>query len=152
MTKNEKLQAVFHLYATEHGYEPATVRDAVAWGVDQGMLPRPKNVDPIDILAAQMASALGQEYDTYEGRRYRVNHAVRTTKDGEQQTFWAIMGYAPHDHMEKAFGQRREHIVGECVQLNNDVLVYNHMNAGERPEIQMVLNFTNDVAERQAQG
>ena len=51
MTKNEKLQAVFHLYATEHGYEPATVREAVAWGVEQGMLPKPKDVDPLDILA-----------------------------------------------------------------------------------------------------
>ena len=151
MTKNEKLQAVFQLYASEHGYEPATARDAVAWGVEQGMLPRPKKIDPLDLLTAQMASALGQEYDTHNGRRYRVNHAVRLTQNGEQQTFWAMMGYASHEHMERAFGQRREHIVGECVQLNNDITVYNQMNAGKRPEIQLVLNFANDVAERETE-
>lgn len=149
MNKNEKLQAVFHLYVTEHGYEPATAREAVEWGVEQGMLPKPRKVDPLDILASQMASALGQEYETHNGRRYRVNHAVRLTQNGEQRTFWAIMGYAPHDHMEKAFAQRREHIVGECAQLNADITVYNEMNEGKRPVIQLVLDFTDDVAERE---
>ena len=53
--------------------------------------------------------------------------------------------------MERAFAQRREHIVGECVQLNTDVIVYNDMNDGQVSEIQMILDFREDVAERQQQ-
>lgn len=34
---------------------------------------------------------------------------------------------APHDHMEKAFAQRREQVVGDLVQLKTDVDVYNDM-------------------------
>ena len=51
--------------------------------------------------------------------------------------------------MERAFAQRREHIVNECVQLHTDITVYNELNTGKAPEIQMVLDFTEDVAERQ---
>ncbi len=37
-----------------------------------------------------------------KGRKYRVNHAVRVTKSGVQTTFWAIMGFAPREHMQRA--------------------------------------------------
>jgi hypothetical protein len=50
--------------------------------------------------------------------------------------------------MEKAFAQRREQIVGDCVQLRTDVGVYNDMNRGKQPSIQLVLDFTADVEER----
>ena len=99
-----------------------------------------------------MAQALRAEYKTDpKGRRYRVNHAVRVSKSGVQYTFWATMGYTPHDHMEKAFGQRREQIVGDCTQLKTDVDVYNDMTkAGQVVrKVQLILNFTDDVAERE---
>lgn len=149
MTKNELYQSVWHLYESEHGHKPSRTRDAIAWAVERGLLKEPKPISGLDILASQMANALREEYDTHKGYRYRVNHAVRVSNDGEQQTFWAIMGYADHPHMEKAFAQRREHIIGECVQLNTDVTVYNDLNAGKNPPIQMILDFTDDVAERQ---
>jgi hypothetical protein len=59
------------------------------------------------------------------------------------------MGYAPHDHMEKAFTQRRELIVGENFQLKVDIDVYNEFNAGKNPAIQLVLDYRDDVAERE---
>jgi hypothetical protein len=59
------------------------------------------------------------------------------------------MGYAPHSHMEKAFAQRRELIIGDNLQLKTDVDVYNSMFRGKNPEIQLVLNYTEDVAERE---
>jgi hypothetical protein len=46
------------------------------------------------------------------------------------------MGFAPHDHMEKAFAQRREQIVGDNLQLKIDVDVYNDLNKGKRPAVQ----------------
>jgi hypothetical protein len=95
-----------------------------------------------------MAKALREEYDTDEkGRRYRVNHAVRVTRSGVQYTFWARLGYAPKEHMVRAFNQRREQIVSDCVQLKIDVDVYNDMNNDSDP-VQLVLDFRDDVSER----
>lgn len=116
MTYNEQLQRIWHAYTKEHGYVPSSSRDAVAWGAQRGMIEVPVP-DPYDKLAEDMSRALREEYATDSiGRRYRRNHAVRVSKNGVQYTTWAIMGYAPRDHMQKAFRQRREQIVGECVQ------------------------------------
>lgn len=106
------------------------------------------DVDPYDVLADDMARALREEYATdARGRRYRVNHAVRVMRNSVQLTFWAILDFAPPEHMQKAFIQRREQIVGDCLQLRIDVDVYNDMNADRAP-VQLELNFTNDVIER----
>ena len=48
--------------------------------------------------------------------------------------------------MERAFAQRRQQIVGDCLQLRIDVDVYNDNHPDERP-IQLVLDFTRDVEE-----
>lgn len=149
-TKTDKLQAIWHRYEAEREHKPSSAREAVEWAVGEGLLDLPR-IDPYDVLAGQMASALRDEIQTdHQGRRYRVNHAMRVTRGGAQYTFWAVMGYAPHEHMERAFGQRREQIIGDCVQLRTDVDVYNDMNRGKRPEIQLPLDFTDDVAERLA--
>jgi hypothetical protein len=60
---------------------------------------------------------------------------------------WAIMGNAPREHMQKAFIQRREQIVGDCVQLSTDVEVYNDIS-GDQPPIPMLFDFRDDIAER----
>lgn len=50
----------------------------------------------------------------------------------------------------RAFAQRRDQIIGDCCQLKADVDVYNDMNRGKLPSIQLILDFTDDVAEREA--
>lgn len=147
MTYKEQLQRVWHKYEAKHGQLPATARDAVHWGVLNGLIEMPE-VDPLAKLAEDMAGALREEYAIDDaGRRYRVNHAVRVSKGGVQHTFWAIMKDAPREHMQKAFVQRREQIVGDCVQLATDVEAYNAMNE-EQPPIPMLLDFRDDVEER----
>lgn len=147
-TKAEQLQKAWHDYESTHERLPATTREVVEWAVREGRLSLP-NIDPFDALAGDMSRALREEYATdSQGRRYRVNHAVRISKGGVQHTFWAIMGFAPHPHMEKAFTQRREQIIGDCLQLKTDVDVYNNTNKDQEP-IQLVLDFTDDVAERE---
>ena len=148
--KSELLQRIWHHYEDQRGHRPTSAREAVEWGVAEGVLDLP-DIDLYDVLAGQMASALREEIQTdANGRRYRVNHAVRVSRGGVQYTFWASMGFAPHEHMEKAFAQRREQIIGDCVQLKTDVDVYNDLNRGKNPEIQLVLDFTEDVEERTA--
>lgn len=146
-TYNEQLQRIWHAFEEENGFMPSSARDAVKWGVGRGMI-AVSPPDPFDKLAEDMARALREEYGTdHLGRRYRKNHAVRVTKGGVQLTFWAMMGAAPREHMQKAFVQRREQIVGDCVQLATDVDVYNDTNPSQ-PPIQMPLDFRDDVIER----
>lgn len=147
MSYNEQLQNIWHEYEREHGFMPARVRDAVVWGEQRGMIVVTPP-DPYDKVAEDMARALREEYGTDRlGRRYRKNHAVRISKGGVQHTFWAILGHAPREHMQKAFVQRREQIIGDCVQLAVDVEVYNDQNR-DQPPIQMLLDFRDDVEER----
>lgn len=47
-----------------------------------------------------------------------------------------------------AFQQRRQQIVGDCVQLKADVDSYNENRTPERP-FQLILDFTVDVEERE---
>jgi hypothetical protein len=148
-TKVESLQQIWHKYDTERSHKPTSAREAVEWAVKEGLLDLP-DVDPYDILAGQMSQALREEYRQDEqGRRYRINHAVKVTKGGVQYTFWGVMGFASHEHMEKAFTQRREQIVSDNHQLKTDVDVYNDMVRGQHPPIQLMLNYTEDVAERE---
>jgi len=149
MTKSERLQQIWHSYDSERDHKPTSAREAIEWAVAKGILDLPE-VDPYDVLAGQMSSALREEYKTdSQGRRYRVNHAMRVTKGGVQYTFWGVMGFASHDFMEKAFAWRRDQIVGDNLQLKIDVDVYNDMIRGKHPEIQLVLDYTDDIAERQ---
>ena len=151
MTKQERLQKAWHHFDNRQGHLPSSARQACEWAVVAGLLSLPE-IDPYDVLAEEMAQALRSEYRTdSEGRRYRVNHAVRVSKSGVQYTFWAAMGFAPHEHMEKAFAQRRDQIVGDCFQLKTDVDVYNSLRDNKNPEIQLVLGFAEDVAEREEQ-
>lgn len=143
---NEDLQQIWHQYQQEMNDIPASARDAVAWGVARGLI-APPQVDPLDKLAEDMATALREEYRKDKlGRRYRVNHAVRVTKHGVQYTFWGVMDHSDRPFMEKAFGQRRKQIVGDCVQLRTDADVYNSKYPDQEP-IQVVLDFTVDVEE-----
>jgi hypothetical protein len=97
-----------------------------------------------------MASALREEISTdSRGRRYRVNYAVRVSKGGVQSTIWGVLGYADHAHMANSFAQRREQIVSDCCQLKADVDHYNDIRGEEDAPIQLVLDFTDDVAERE---
>src|ERR1035437_4685431 len=151
LTKTEKLQSAWHSYEGRCNHLPTSARQAVEWAVAEGLLELP-SIDPYDVLAGEMAQALRGEYATDdEGRRYRVNHAVRVTKGGVQYTFWAMMGCASHSHMERAFSQRREQIISDCVQLKTDVDVYNTLSRGRSSPIQLILDFTDDVAEREIQ-
>jgi hypothetical protein len=150
-TKREKLQRAWHRYDNEAKHKPSNTREVAEWAVAHGLLELPE-VDPYDVLAGQIAQALRDEYATdTKGRRYRINHAIRITKNGVQHTFWAMMGFASHNHMEIAFAQRREQIIGDCYQWKVDVDAYNGIRSGSTTPIQTVLDFTEDVAEREAQ-
>ena len=58
-------------YDSRRDHKPSSMKQAAAWAVADGLL-QLSEVDPIDILADQMAQAVREEYKTdSEGRRYR---------------------------------------------------------------------------------
>lgn len=142
-------QRLWREYEEVHDHNAASARDVIDWAVRERGLQLPR-VDPRDVLAERMSKHLREEYATdAKGRRYRKNHAIRVTKDGVQTTMWGIMGFAPHAHMQRAFTQRREQVIGDLVQLDVDVEVYNETIPKDK-QIQLVLDFKDDVAERRA--
>jgi hypothetical protein len=148
-TETEELQRLWIEYEEEHDHAAVSARDVIDWAVrERGF--RLQSVDPRDVAAARLSRALREQYATDDqGRRYRVNHAMRVTKNGVQTTFWGIMGFASHLHMQRAFTQRREQVIGDLVQLQIDVEVYNEKIPLEK-QIQLVLDFKDDVDERRA--
>ncbi len=145
----ERMQKAWHKYDSNHDHKPTTMRQAAEWAVGDGLLELPE-VDRYDVLAEKMANAVRAETRTDpQGRRYRVNHAVRVTKSGVQYTFWGMMGFAPIPHMHKSFAWRRNQVVDDLFKLKTDTDVFNDMLDDQRHHFQLVLNFTDDVAERE---
>jgi hypothetical protein len=145
-TYNEQMQKIWRAYEESGMPVPATARDVATWAIDLGLW-EPRQADIISQCADDLARALREEYRTDGfGRRYRTKHAVRITRGGVQYSLWADLDAAPREHMERAFAQRRQQIIGDCFQLRIDVDVYNDNNSDASP-IQLILDFTRDVEE-----
>ena len=105
----------------------------------------------IDAIAADIAQVFREEYRTdCHGRRYRAMHAATHKNGNKTLSLWADLDdpNAPHSHFVRSFSQRRQQIVGDCLQLKTDVDVYNDKREPDQP-IQIPLDFTLDVAEMQ---
>lgn len=149
LTYTEQLHRIVGEYMDSGEPWPATSRQIAAWGLERELW-APQRSGLIDQLADQLARAMREEYiNDPQGRTVRAKHATRIKQDGEQLTFWADIRSADPGHMQIAFQQRRQQIVGDCRQLKTDVDSYND-NANPGTPIQLVLDFTADVAELEA--
>ena len=120
------------------------------WAYGEG-LHKPNVRTIIDAIAADIAQVFREEYRTApSGKRYRAMHAVTKKMGNKTLSLWADMDnpIAPREHFVRSFADRRRQIVGDCVQLKTDVDVYNEKNPN-MPEIQLILDFAEDVAELQ---
>jgi hypothetical protein len=124
--------------------------DVAEWAYKNG-LHKPSVKTVIDAIASDIAQVFREEYrvDRY-GRRYRAKHATTHKRGNKTLALWADLDdpNAPHTHFVKSFAQRRQQIVGDCVQLKTDVDVYNEKRTPVEP-IQVPLDFTLDVIEMQ---
>lgn len=124
--------------------------EVAAWAYRNG-LHKPSVKTVIDVIAADIAQVFREEYRVdRHGRRYRAKHAATKKQGNKTLSLWADLDdpSAPHDHFVRSFGQRRQQIVGDCLQLKTDVDVYNDKRNPATP-IQMPLDFTLDVEELQ---
>ena len=146
MTYNEQMQHLANRYMQETGRTEVTSREMALWAIEKGhWQPQPSAL--VRQCADEFSRAMREKYvRDPQGRRVRVKH-VAIDKSGEEQIpLWADMRFATRKHMETAFQQRRQSIVGDCKQLKNDLDSYNeNFNAGN--PLQIVFDFTDDLAE-----
>ena len=125
---------------------PAATADIAKWAIQTRRYGLPEQAME-KICSRELAQSMREQYIVdAKGRRVRAKHPARFTSGEEQKTLWHDIRTAGRAFMEKAFQLRRNHIVGECRQAKTDVDSYNDSHPKEQP-IQLVLDFTDDVAE-----
>ena len=148
-TFNEQMQSIFDRFTAEVRADPVSLDEVAAWAIDHGLY-RPEPRDIVKICRDALADSLRQEKRVdAKGRKYRAKHSVRQSIGGQQLSLWADIDTAPRSFMEKSFGQRRKAIVDDCFQIKQDVSHFNDEHPDD-PPIQMIIDFTDDVAEMEA--
>lgn len=140
------MQGIVREYREAGNRWPASVKEMAAWAIEANRWKVHRSTE-IEACARDLARALREEYYTdHQGRRVRLKHPVNVRRNGTQTVLWDDIRTAPRSHIDLAFQQRRAQIIGDCRQLKTDVDSYNDAHADE-PPIQLVLDFTRDVAE-----
>jgi hypothetical protein len=148
-TFSEQMQAIFDRFTEEVSTDPVSLDEVAAWAIERGLY-RPAPRDIVKICRDALADSLRQEKRVdAKGRKYRAKHSIRTWIEGQQLSLWADIDTAPRSFLEKSFGQRRKAIVDDCFQIKQDVDHFNDEHPEEDP-IQMIIDFTDDVAEMEA--
>ena len=149
MSYTTQLQHIVQEYIDSGKSWPASSREIAAWAIQTKKWSVQRST-MIQQCASHISQAMREEYVTdSQGRSARAKHAIRTEREGKQMSLWADIRTAKRQHMEIAFQQRRQHIVGECRQLKTDVDSYNENINIEEP-IQIVFDFTYDLEELEA--
>lgn len=148
-TYPKQMQHIVREYRLAGEAWPTPSRAIAAWAIRTGRWKLPESA-AISVCAEDLSRAMREEYMTDpKGRRVRLKHPVAVRSGGEQTALWDDIRTAPRSHMQLAFQQRRNQIVGDCRQLKVDVDSYNDAHSTEAP-IQMVFDFTRDLAEIEA--
>lgn len=147
-TKREQGADILDRYLSEVNGDPVSLDEVADWALREGLYrPEPQDVKKMCRDAIADGARAQRRFD---GKRwYRAKHAVTTNIGGVQLTLWAdIDKNASPSFMAKSIGLRRRSVVNDCYQMKMDVDHYNETNAAA--QIQLVLDFTDDVAEREA--
>lgn len=146
---HKQLVRLWDEFEKEIGAEANSTPDFAEWAIkNRRWQPKPQDINKR--LAADMADALRHEMRIDEnGIKYRAKICIKTKVGGVQLPLWADADTAPQNFVEKSASQRRRLIAGDCHQLKSDV---DHFNLTRKPEtpIQLLLDFTDDVAELEA--
>ena len=143
-TMNEQMLEIVELYVAAGGKMPIDLDDLAHFAIKNGHWKKHGST-PLQLCKRDFARALREQYHTdAQGRQVRTYHAAKK----KQQVFWADMRDAPPEHMELAFQQRRNQIVGDCWQLKQDVDSFNDNNR-HGASYQLTLDFGEDIAERE---
>src|SRR5713101_1496838 len=113
MTYREQLQQIASDYRAAGMPWPATSKEIASWAIDNGRW-EPHRGTLISKCAEEISDALREEFYTDpQGRRVRTKHVARVEVDGEQIPLWDDIRSGDRGHMQMAFQQRRQQIVGD---------------------------------------
>ncbi len=146
-TYHEQLRRIANRFLAEREGTPATTKEIAAWAIAKHLW-EPQPAALMQQCADEFSKALRNITDP-QGRKIRAKHVATRPQNGELFPLWGDIRTAPREHMEIAFQQRRQQIVGDCRQLKVDVDSYNQ-NYNRSDPIQLVLDFTADVEEIEA--
>lgn len=140
--KTQRRWEIVRLFREAHRNAPATSLQMADWAIEH-QIHIPQKLDYRKQLAREIAQTMREDYFTDpQGRRVRAKHVAEDLwvdlrdKGAEQDRLKII-----------SFQNRRQHVVGECRQLKTDVDSFNeNYNRFEEP-FQLILDFTDDVAE-----
>ncbi len=149
MSYSKRMQRLFREYEEQGNPMPADLNDVAEWALRTGKwAPAPELARRK--LVEDLGRALREEYFTdEEGHRVRAKHPAVVKRGGSQYHLWQDARTASHTHMSAAFTGRRNGVIGDLMQLKRDVDWYNRFHE-DRPSVQLVLNFENDIAELDA--
>lgn len=146
-TKREQGADILDRYMSEINADPVSLDEVADWALREGLY-RPAPLDVRKMCRDAIAEG-ARAQKRFDGKRwYRAKHAVTSNIGGVQLTLWAdIDKNASPSFMAKSIGLRRKSVVNDCFQMKMDVDHFNEVNptAG----IQLILDFTDDVAERE---
>lgn len=149
-TKREQGADILDRYLSEVNGNPVSLDEVADWALREGLYrPEPQDVKKMCRDAIADGARAQKRFD---GKRwYRAKHAVIQNIGGVQIPLWAdIDKNASPSFMSKSIAQRRQGVVNNCFQMKMDVDHFNEANpAGQIP---LILDFTDDVAEREAAG
>jgi hypothetical protein len=146
VTYKEQLQRIVAEYRKNDQPWPATSHEMAVWAIETGRW-QPQRSAMLRKCAEELSDAMREEYITDpQGRRVHSKHMARYGDGPAQIPLWADIQTAGRGHMEIAFQQRRQQILGDCRQLKTDVDSYND-NYNDAEPLQMVFDFTDDLAE-----
>ncbi len=151
MSYTKELQAAANEYFREHPGSECTAREIAHWAILTGRL-KPHGNAAERQLANDLSRAMREEHRTDpQGRSVRAKHVARVKRKGKQLNLWADSQTAPPAHMKIAFQQRRQQIVGDCLQLKVDVDSYNDNRDTSAGQLMLIgFDFRNDLAEIEA--
>ena len=143
---NDQMLRTAELYLAQGGQTPINLDELARFAIRNNHWEKRGDV-LVQLCKRDFSRAFREQYHTDpQGREVRTWHAAKSDK--KQGVFWDDIRTAPAEHMEDAFTQRRNQIVGDCLQLKKDVDSFNDNNAFGAM-IQMVFDFTEDIAERE---
>jgi hypothetical protein len=145
-THLEMMQRYADEFLQETESTTATTADLAEWAMRTGRWEPPRDV-AMRLCKEEFGKALREQYIKDDaGHSVRAKHVCRITAGSKQQYLWADIRSAPRKHIEGSFRQRREQVVGDLRQLDRDNNYWHQLHPEQKP-IQIVFDFTEDVAE-----